>query len=257
MHGRIIATIQHAVSGWTGTLRNLRVRGGSPVLPLRSSRNLGVARTTKWREGPAVVPQALLKQLNATDSLRRRISAFLPKGAETPTMLDIRTGPWSYWDCIYPHDLVKVVAFDPLVDGVGGLEGQDPIDKAIPPRRPRCEELLQQFSSAGFDLVFARDWVDRSDDPPRVILEMIRVVKPDCYVLMEHRSDAPKHGSLRPWIFSVNSAGELIIRSHMSETNLSRKLANTCEVECELIKDGGQNWLATRIHKNGSRRNTR
>jgi SAM-dependent methyltransferase len=111
---------------------------------------------------------------------------------------------------------------------------------------------LERFDSDKFDLVFARDWVDRCRNPQQVIRQMLRVVKPGGFVLLEHRlgtAGQPGDGGLQRWVLSMESAARFDIRFQEDEIRMSHELGAACQIECERV-NSGECWLIVKIRKN-------
>jgi len=113
------------------------------------------------------------------------------------------------------------------------------------------ERLTRHFAPNTFDLVYARNCIDHSYDPEKAIAEMIAVTRPGCFVLLEHHpneAQAVQYVGLHQWNFSMNEAGDFVIRSRTDETNITQKYRPTCSIQCEMIQEK-EPWLITRIRK--------
>ena len=80
---------------------------------------------------------------------------------------------------------------------------------------------------------------------------MVRIVKPGCYVLLEHhpsRAEGTNGAAHPPWDFSTNEARDFVIRSRADEINLTQRHRSLCSIDCTTINDG-EWWLITRIRK--------
>jgi len=184
-------------------------------------------------------------------STRKRIAEVLAQSVGPATVLDLRAGPWPCADFPNLGDTVHLVSFDPLAGGNGGLRAQRTSEPAACGAKRHAEEFLGGFDSDTFDLVFARDWVDRCHNPQQVIRQMLRVVKPGGFMLMEHRlrtAGQQADGGLQRWGLAVDSAGGSDIRFHEGEICMSHELVAACQIECERL-NSGEYWLAMKIHK--------
>jgi SAM-dependent methyltransferase len=91
----------------------------------------------------------------------------------------------------------------------------DCISPPIRTRKGYAEKLSKLFSANSFDFVLARNCVDHCYSPEKAMLEMLRVVRKNCNVLMIHY---PNEGSnanytgLHQWNFS-SEGGDFIISS--------------------------------------------
>ena len=186
-----------------------------------------------------------------TPSLAQRIMEVLPVGPVTPTVLDTRPGSWDFSDCVYPGRDVRVVAFDPLADGRRAPEeAGGPTPRANGQALPG-EERLRGLASDTFDVVLARDWVDRCLDLRQAIWDMVRIARRGGCALLEHCDEKRQghEGGVHRWVLSINHANELIIRSREYQMNVSRELAPMCHVACQIFHDPCEDWLCVRIAK--------
>ncbi len=225
----------------------LRSRCGVGIA--RSARSQDEAGTTRLAIGGAntVKDQDLMTRGYPWPSTRKRITALLAQCVEFPTVLDLRPGPWPCADFPYLGDMARLVSLDPSADRHGSL-GAPPASEVV----ACAEELFERFDCGKFDLVFARDWVDRCRNPQQVIRQMLRVVKPGGFVLMEHRLSSVEQlvdGGLQRWGLSVDSAGGLDFRFQEGEIRMSHELGAACQIECELVNPG-EYWLIMMIRKN-------
>jgi len=200
---------------------------------------------------PGVTGRAGGDPQEVAPSLAERIMDVLPIGPGTPTLLDTRPGAWDFRDCVYPGRDVRVVAFDPLADGHSApAEAGEPAPCADGQVLPG-EEHLRKLAPDTFDVVLAHAWVDRCLDLTRAIHDMVRIVKPAGCVLLEQRaSERQGHaGAGYRWALATNHANELVVRSRAGQVNVSRELAPTCHVACQVVHEACEDWLCVRISK--------
>jgi hypothetical protein len=112
-----------------------------------------------------------------------------------------------------------------------------------------AEEIAGTFGPDRFDLAYARNSVDHTCDPEKAVVGMIEVVKPGCYVLLEHAVDEAEkedYEGFHQWNFSVSPTGDFVIRGRSGDgVNMTRKYADRCTIRCELVGE----VLVTRIRK--------
>jgi SAM-dependent methyltransferase len=197
-------------------------------------------------------PETYMMRLDPTLPLQPRPSALLPPQEEV-RILDVGAGPLSYLGKTHPTKRIHITPVDPLAHQYDRIIKKYQVHPVIQTQKLAAEKLTRRFSSNTFDLVFARNCIDHSYDPEKAIREMIEVVKSGHYVLLEHApNEAENEGyaGLHQWNFSMSSDGDFIIRSKTQETNMTRKYAGQCKIECEMGKEEGVgDWLITRIQK--------
>ena len=188
-------------------------------------------------------------RMNPDAKLQQRPAALLPQ-TEEAHILDVGAGPLTYLGKRMAGTKVRITAVDSLAPEYDLLLKKHNIQPLVRTQLSDAEHLTDNFGSDSFDLVVARNCIDHSYDPLRAIVEMVKVVKPECYVLLEHRPNEGtrrKHGGLHQWNLSATDCGDFIIESLHSSINVSRQCSALCDISCELAEEG--HWLITRIRK--------
>jgi SAM-dependent methyltransferase len=188
------------------------------------------------------------ERFNPNLPLQHRLSALLPP-QEKIEILDVGAGPLTFLGKKSEGKRIYITAIDPLADEYDKLFAKYHIVPLVRTEKLDAEKLTTRFPENTFDLVFARNCIDHAYNPECAIIEMIKVVKKGCYVLMEHRvNEAEKEGyrGLHQWNFSMTIAGEFLINGKCFHVNFSEKYNAICQITCELDTE---NWLITKILK--------
>lgn len=183
--------------------------------------------------------------------LQEEVVRLLPLDKNTVNILDVGAGPLTYLGKVYKNLIINITAVDPLADEYNKLFKKYNISPILRTKKMAAEKLSCTYQKDTFDLVFARNCIDHSWSPEKAILEMIKVVKKDCFVLMIHRPNeaiTENYQGLHQWNFSSES-GNFIISSKNKVINFSQKYVKICNVSCrdEVGSDG--EWLYTEIQK--------
>ncbi len=238
-------------TGWAGIVDRLRTHYRLPIPQSRRGKwKAGFAHEIEWWD-TYLADKGLPLRLDPDLPLQKRIAELLPRGKEMAHILDVGAGPLTFVGKRCDGRKIRITAVDPLAHEYDRLLKSRSIKPLVRTEKLDGERLTSRFSTDFFDLVFARNSIDHSYDPERVVQQMLAVVKPGCYVLMEHHPNEAEHGhytGLHQWNFSMNNAGEFIIGSEHGQVNMSRKYAHLCRIQCEIIDDGEQ-WLIARILK--------
>ena len=185
--------------------------------------------------------------------LQPRPAALLPRDGATINILDVGAGPITYLGKVHDGKKVTITATDALADEFDKILKKHDIDPPVHTQLVSAEELTQKFAPNTFDLVFARNCIDHTYDPEQSVLQMITVVKPGQYVLMEHVPNEAIHqdyDGVHQWNFSQSSLGEFLISSKTNTINMTKKYEHLCLISCEIIsEDEHPEWLVTRIQK--------
>ena len=189
-------------------------------------------------------------RFNPDFPLQDRPGELLPLHKEEVVVLDVGAGPMTYLGKKHPNKKLLITAVDPLAEEYDKILEKYDITPLVKTEKLDAEKLTERFSENSFDLVFARNCIDHSYDPEEAILQMIKVVKKGCYVLMEHRENEAINENYRgfhQWNFSLAEDGNFLISSKKTKVNFSKKYKEICNVDCEL--DTVEDWLITRIIK--------
>jgi len=164
-------------------------------------------------------------------------------------VLDVGAGPLTVVGKKWAGRKIEIVAVDPLAAEYDRLLSKHGIRPVCRTTYARAEGLTGIFPAAGFDFVHARNSIDHSSDPIRTISEMLRVVKPGCWVYLEHKINEGRtenyHG-LHQWNFFPRSGEFFIAGRGRFAVNVSARFRNMAETQAER-KDGS--WFVVRMRK--------
>jgi SAM-dependent methyltransferase len=184
--------------------------------------------------------------------LQPRAKMLLPLEGEVH-ILDVGAGPLTVLGKKADDRVIKITAVDALANEYDKILRKYGVQPVIRTQQLKAEELTKQYSANTFDFCFARNCLDHAYSPEQAVLQMIEVVKRGRYVLLEHHpneADNADYSGLHHWNFDVSSSGDFLIRSKFSITNMTKKYADLFTISCELLREGGDDWLITRILKN-------
>jgi len=189
-------------------------------------------------------------RLNPQSMLQPRPASLLPNKASV-SILDVGAGPLTFLGKKHPRQELLIEAVDPLADFYDRILNEFHIEPIVRTKKGAAEELSSGFQSDAFDLVFARNCLDHGIDPESAISEMLRVVKSNCFVLLEHRpreAEVENYVGMHQWNFDLDENGDFWVWSKFKNVNISKMLAGIAQVECERLIDDGP-WIITRIRK--------
>jgi SAM-dependent methyltransferase len=199
----------------------------------------------QWADG-------LRSRLDPELPLQPRVGALIPADM-VPQILDVGAGPLTCLGKKHEGQKVDITAVDPLADEYDRILEKYNIHPPIRTSKLAAEVLTTRFSPNSFNLAYARNCLDHSYNPEKAILQLIEVVKPGRYVLLEHFQDQADHAEyagLHQWNFRMSADGDFLICSKHKTVNMTRKYTSLCEIACEIINEGAEgDWLITRIRK--------
>ena len=184
--------------------------------------------------------------------LQPRPLALLPDKFDIH-ILDVGAGPLTYLGKKAKNKKITITAVDALADEYDKILEKYDIVPLVRTSKLDAESLTDAFSPDSFDLVFARNCIDHAYNPKAAIFQMINVLKPGGYVLLEHRpheAENRKYHGLHQWNFHTNPAGDFMVGSRNSQLNLTESFINIATIKCEIVheeRDG--DMLITRIMK--------
>jgi len=196
-------------------------------------------------------------RIDPTFPLQDHVRELLPQRSEI-YILDVGAGPITVLGKKCAGKSIHITAVDALADEYDKILRHYQIEPPVKTHKLDAEKLTTHFAPNTFDLVYACNSIDHSYNPEQAILEMVSVVKPGCYVLLEHAVDegeSERYSGLHQWNFSINPDREFIIRSRNSKINMTRKFAKlfstTSETEQVIVADSRERkiWLTTTMRK--------
>jgi SAM-dependent methyltransferase len=253
-------------TGVAGLSKKLAKRLGMKR-PYRSLRATVVARREPqrvWSEGVAAEvefwEEALPKRVAVDDSYKLRVDPKAPIRdpllkaliakipAETVSILDVGAGPLTALGKTYPGKLLSITATDPLATEYLRIMRDAGIEPPVPPTPCRGEDLLDPFGPSTFDIAFARNALDHSVDPVRVITNMVHVVKDGRFVVLRHlrrEADRNLYRGLHQWNFDIEEGEFVIRRARREKVRVDQALSPIATVAC--FEEGG--WIVCLLTK--------
>jgi SAM-dependent methyltransferase len=113
-----------------------------------------------------------------------------------------------------------------------------------------AEKLTESFPENSFDLVSARNSIDHTYDPLEAIKQMLRCVKENHILAMDHvenEGNNQHYRGLHQWDLTVERA-EFLIRGKGRVINVSRELASLGEFKCSR-RQGLATWITVEVRK--------
>ena len=196
------------------------IRFWERVLPRRVARDPDY----RWRSDP----HAPVK-----DPLLVLLLARIPE--ETVSLIDVGAGPLTALGKTYPGKTLRITATDPLAGEFLRIMREAGISPPVPPIACRGEDLLERFDPETFDIAFARNALDHSIDPIRVMTNMVRLVKDGRFVVLRHFrrvADLNAYRGLHQWNFDVENGQFVLWRARNRKTNVEQALGGAATLEC-------------------------
>ncbi|MEO9870206.1 methyltransferase domain-containing protein [Ekhidna sp.] len=158
------------------------------------------------------------------------ISKYFPSSANLK-ILDVGAGPMTFLGKIFSGQKINITATDPLADQYDEVLGKYEIDPLVRTIKCHGEKLDGMFDESTFDVVLAKNSIDHSYDPVKVIVNMIKLTK-DKVILIhaENEADNESWYGLHQWNFFVEN-GDFIISGRQTKVNFSAKYKNVVHID--------------------------
>lgn len=166
--------------------------------------------------------------------LQDNIVKMLPN-KKNVVIIDVGAGMVSTVGKKHADKNITLIPIDPLADKYRKIL----IEKGIPPQFWSRNIPIEAFETGYADIVYARNSIDHSQDPVKVISEMKRVGRK---VLMEHwvnTAESEKYKGLHQWNLEPHSSG-LRVWNRKSQTIIPN-------VQNEIIDVNGRKWMISKL----------
>ena len=141
-------------------------------------------------------------------------------------ILDVGAGPLTILGKRHPARRLEIMATDPLADDYDRLLRESGVAPPVRSVQCRGEDITTVFGRHSFDIAHARNSIDHSANPMRIIENMVGAVRPGGTIVLRHyRSEGEKTGyaTLHQWNVDVQG-GRLVIRGRRRRWDVARQL---------------------------------
>ena len=183
-------------------------------------------------------PGLYLKKLDPNRELDPLLSKLLPPGDQPADLLDVGAGPLTVLGKKCEGRTLRIVAVDPLAIAYDKLLSKYGVTPLVRTIRGDAERLSAQFGGESFDLVYAQNCIDHSYSPENAILEMVKVVRKDGFVVLNHsanEAEKQRYEGLHQWNLAQQD-GDLIISTRTSKLNFTQKHKDLCRISCSALE---------------------
>ena len=181
--------------------------------------------------------------------LQQHITSLIdaPPGAEVH-VLDVGAGPLTLLGKQWAGRKLHIAAIDPLAKQYEKSLAKHGVEPLVHTIYAEAENLCATFPENHFDLVYAQNSIDHCFNPLQAIQQMLKVVKPGCYVFLAHSIKEGKRENyvgFHQWDFYAEE-GELLISNRKDVINLTRQIDQVATVDIEIFENS---WINARIRK--------
>ena len=183
--------------------------------------------------------------------VRERIIA--PPGS-CVEILDVGAGPLTVLGKKWPGRTVRIMPVDANADEYDKLLAKHGIKPLCRTIFGYAEDLSNIAPSSTFDLVHARNCIDHSKDPLKAISEMVRAVKPRCFVVLVHKISEgriEKYAGPHQWNLFPQRGRFYVDRPGIRPIDVGEKLlkgiADIADITTETSEE--QQWFSVAIRR--------
>ncbi len=196
-------------------------------------------------------PEDYAQRMDPEFELQPEVRAYLdPASGGRLRILDVGSGPLTILGKRWGDRTLEITATDPLAEQYAMLFERVGTTPPVIPVHSVAEQLTDTFEEGSFDLVYARNCLDHGYDPLQSILEMVKVAKPGCVVLLQHAINEGEHegyGGLHQWNFCLRE-GRFQIWQPDRTVDAHSALERVADVEL-YESDDGSRYLRVALRK--------
>lgn len=164
-------------------------------------------------------------------------------------ILDVGSGPLTVLGKRWGDRTLEITAVDPLADRYAELYERVGLEPLVRPIAGEAEHVSELFPRDSFDLVYAQNCIDHGYDPLRSIKEMLTLVRPGCFLLLEHAIDEGEYMSYagpHQWNFRTEDDRFVIWRPGL-RVDAHSELERAAEIKLEPLPE--VRWLRVGLRK--------
>lgn len=140
-------------------------------------------------------------------------------------VLDVGAGPLTYLGLVHPEKKINIIAIDALADEYNIILKELNINPIIRTIKLNAENLTTTFGENKFDVIWCANALDHTHNPETVLLNMINVVSPTGYIILQHANNEGlrnNYGGLHQWNIYINDDGDYIFSSKNESVNITQ-----------------------------------
>ncbi len=198
-------------------------------------------------------PEDYKLRTNPDAQLQSHIARFLdPAGSDPLRILDVGSGPLTVLGKRWGDRRLEITAVDPLADRYAELFERVDLEPLVRTVSGEGEHVAELFPPDSFDLVYAQNCIDHGYDPLRSIEQMLTLVRPGRFLMLEHALDEGEfmqYAGPHQWNFR-EEGGRFIIWRPGLRVDVNEKLEGRARIQVEPNPE--VRWLVVAIQKPSS-----
>jgi ubiquinone/menaquinone biosynthesis C-methylase UbiE len=184
-------------------------------------------------------PEEYLFRINPQSVFQEHLITYLPEQLDLIDILDVGSGPLSFLGKTLPTEneivrKLRITGTDPLMDAYMTLLKRHNVQSSTCMVKANSEDLSRHFPADYFEFVYMRNALDHAFDPLLAVGEMIRVVKPGHYIILEHKNNEAENENyhdLHQWNIKIEQ-GAFIIWNKSIMYNVTEYYKEEAQIIC-------------------------
>lgn len=187
-----------------------------------------------------------------TEPIQDRYKKYIDINEKTDiSILDVGSGPLTVISNIWPEINLSITMVDPLADEYNKILDKYNIVVPVRPQKCEVEKLSDIFPKNHFDFVHMKNSLDHSYDPISGINQMLNVVKPKCYVYLQHHinvAETNEYFGFHQWNF-CEEKGDFILWNKSKKISLKEEIKGIATLEVKEEHEENRDDVIAIIHK--------
>ena len=190
------------------------------------------------------------KRLNPKRKLRKDVRPYLPKDQKNLRLLDVGAGPITRLGYKWGERKIDIEALDVNGDLYREMFQKHQVTPPVITKTSEAEKVDELYEEDSFHFAFSRNALDHCYDPIKAIQNMVKLIKPGCYVLLLHRrNEGHSQGYRGAHLWNFDGVGEKVVVYNPSvKYDLQQELPGT-EVQYRLRDTEKDHWIYVEILK--------
>ena len=194
---------------------------------------------------------AMDKRLNPKAKLRKDVREYLPKDQKELKLLDVGAGPITRLGYHWKDRRIHIEAVDVNGNLYQELFKKYQITPPVVTKNSEAEKIHELYEPETFDFAFSRNALDHCYDPIKAIKNMVKLIKPQGYVVLLHRRNEGLSQGYRGahlWNFDVEQ-NEVVVYNPANKYKLGEELSDV-KIQYKIEKTPKDEWIHVAIYKN-------
>ncbi len=220
-----------------------------------------------WNRGAQDRPRGIASEIDFWNSKLANISHYLERldpqllisghlsqllekvPGDICKIIDVGAGPLTAVGKKHDKKKIELIATDVLGDVYQDILKRHKIVPPVSTIACPGEALVDRFGSGIFDVAISQNALDHTEDPMVVLEQMIKLIKPGGFVLLQHRErEATQElwAGMHKWDF-FSESGEFLMKGIKRTYHAKKYLASRYPIEMKVWSE--KDWVYVEIHK--------